>query len=479
MRNQILMQCQTSEIKTIHNASKFSTSPAKGIAKNYNAGVNYSQNAEYSEGSKQQSIQSAIEAKGGVDKAIKIDTTGATIKAKVDVSELDAKLKASGAKNGLGDSDKNIASAMDTIAKTAGSLAKGKSAADMESIERAGGDKGYVARMKRQAANKMSDTIATQDQYIAAYNKEEQTKQIASMGTYKPKLYDPKNPEQNKAELNKYVEGTEFNKAVVTNAIPETMTVGGTAGTALLGAATVGFFGSRIAKPVWKALKSFKPEDPVPNKTSSVGSGKNGDIPEEPFDKKHGNSFRKDMKHYIEEYGKNKEAFKREDFNKRELEQKRNNILSKDPAASTEKLDYQIKDSKTKLSEYQTNMDKAHNGFRNAKNAGIKEMVPKASRFSKIAKFGGKRLVELDAVMSAVDAKEQFDQGNTTAGLLSATQSVTALAFSAKPGLITGAAYTFSSAANIGYNVFSEASKAFHADSSVLDGGNICLVSMR
>ena len=62
--------------------------------------------------------------------------------------------------------------------------------------------------------------------------------------------------------------------------------------------------------------------------------------------------------------------------------------------------------------------------------------------------LGGRVFAGGDTIMSGMEAKAQYDKGNTVAAVTNSLQSVTASAFMAKPGPFTGGAYAFATAIN-------------------------------
>ena len=84
----------------------------------------------------QQSTMKKLEAQGGVEGAVRVDTTEATIKAKTQEGVVDAQLKQAGAKDGLDSSVKDLAEATNKLAQTASTLAGGKTASDIATVEK-------------------------------------------------------------------------------------------------------------------------------------------------------------------------------------------------------------------------------------------------------------------------------------------------------------------------------------------------------
>jgi|GEM_PF-3825011 len=128
---------------------------AMGIENNMNSGVNYAQNAMYGEMSNQQSTKAKLDAQGGVEGAVKIDTTEAQLKAKTQEDVLDAQLKQGGAKDGLDSSVKSLAEATSKLAQTAGTLAGGKTASDIATTDKFESPERY-AQVQAQKASMMA-----------------------------------------------------------------------------------------------------------------------------------------------------------------------------------------------------------------------------------------------------------------------------------------------------------------------------------
>ncbi len=150
---------------------------AAGIVSNIDAGVNYAQNAMYGEMSQQQSTQAKLDAQGGVEGAVHTDVTDAQIKAKTQAEVLDAQLKEGGAKDGLlTKSADDLSKAADKLAQTAGTLAGGKTAADMKTIDEHDGSDKYIKAQERTAIEKATHSALASE---FADNKEAKNRQIA------------------------------------------------------------------------------------------------------------------------------------------------------------------------------------------------------------------------------------------------------------------------------------------------------------
>ncbi|MDF1879042.1 hypothetical protein JHD46_05235 [Sulfurimonas sp. SAG-AH-194-C20] len=129
---------------------------ALGVKENINnAGVNYAQNAMYGDESQQQSTKAKLDAQGGVEGAVKVDTTDAQIKAKTQQDVLDAQLKEGGAKDGLlTKSADDLSRAADKLAQTAGTMAGGKTASDIKTVDTANekfNNGGYIGMQRDRA----------------------------------------------------------------------------------------------------------------------------------------------------------------------------------------------------------------------------------------------------------------------------------------------------------------------------------------
>jgi len=90
----------------------------------------------YGEMSQQQSTKAKLDAQGGAAGAASVDVMDAQIKAKTQQDVLDAQLKEGDAKDGLKSSAEDLSKAADKLAQTAGTLAGGKTAADIASVDK-------------------------------------------------------------------------------------------------------------------------------------------------------------------------------------------------------------------------------------------------------------------------------------------------------------------------------------------------------
>jgi len=123
----------------------------------------------YGEMSQQQSTKAKLDAQGGAAGAASVDVMDAQIKAKTQQDVLDAQLKEGDAKDGLKSSAEDLSKAADKLAQTAGTLAGGKTAADIAGVSEYKSPEDYIAAQKRDSIDKatksriMSDMANNQD----------------------------------------------------------------------------------------------------------------------------------------------------------------------------------------------------------------------------------------------------------------------------------------------------------------------------
>ena len=92
-------------------------------------------NAMYGAESQALSTKAKLDAQGGIDKAVKVDTTEAKLKAATQMDVLDKNLKEAGASKGLESSMDDLTKAIDKLATTQGSLAGEKTTSDIANVE--------------------------------------------------------------------------------------------------------------------------------------------------------------------------------------------------------------------------------------------------------------------------------------------------------------------------------------------------------
>ncbi|WP_428739847.1 conjugal transfer protein TraG N-terminal domain-containing protein [Sulfurimonas sp.] len=129
---------------------------AKGIKNNVDAGVNYSDNAEYGEMSNQQSTKAKLDKQGGVDGAVHTDVLDAAIKAATQKDTLDKNLKQAGAEGGLDNSIKELSTAIDKLASTSGTIAGGKTKAGIDAVNTFDSDEQYIENQSKLATQQAS-----------------------------------------------------------------------------------------------------------------------------------------------------------------------------------------------------------------------------------------------------------------------------------------------------------------------------------
>ena len=111
------------------------------------------------------------------------------------------------------------------------------------------------------------------------------------------------------AEYNKFATRTAYNKEVTSNAVPEAMTLLGTAGTGLLAGAAINSF---AGNPLGKTWNKIDPFDNSQNNSSNSfdGKGENGSTnpkgkkTNNSFDNQHDVSLQQNNKNYTKEYNK-------------------------------------------------------------------------------------------------------------------------------------------------------------------------------
>jgi hypothetical protein len=438
-----------------------------GIDENKAAGVSYSDNAMYGEMSNQQKTKAKLDAQGGVAGAVNIDTMDSAQKAaqqKGAVEGLQSEAEKIGQKIG-----KEAGKVMEDTAKA---LSMGKMSADFNSVDRAGSPDEYAAIMGKTARNQMSDKIGTNDEMVAAFNQIRKAENAARALEGKKALpeYDASASTSQAAQgdFDEFVRRTEMNKAAIKNAPAQAMSVLGDAGTALLGGAVINKLAGNPAGRAfggWKKSRSAK--NSVPNKSGNPANNHQNNESANSIKDQHSNSS-SNIKNYSEEYGQSKEAFEKESRNLENLQHQRDAAIAK--GRDTSVIDNKIEDASKRADMYRENMSTADRNIKAEKYLGSKAPGTVAeSGFGKMMRFGGKTLVGADAVLSGYNSYNQFSAGNTTGGMFSAVQSATAAAVLAKPGPVTGAAYTISTAANLGYEAGGYIAKHTGGYTSVVD----------
>jgi O6-methylguanine-DNA--protein-cysteine methyltransferase len=379
-----LQEAKSSKVKTFADVAKTidqtkiesAVGQAMGIEQNMNKGVNYAENAMYSEESKQQSTKAKLDTQGGVDSAVGIDVTEASQKAS----------QQKGAVEGLQSEAKKIGeeigkSAAQVMKDTARSLASGKIASDYNTVDRAGGHDDYVKRMAEKGRISMGDTMGAQDQYIEAYNLKQ--KALAAAGK-ENHPFDINNPTAaGRKGFDQYVHDVEENKATVKNAVGEAAEILGPVGTAMVGGAVLDRFtgghGKKSLKNgAGKIIDGVKSRfgDNITNEAKNFSNNNHPNQSGDSFKQQHGNSFKDDMKYYTEEYGKNKEALLKEKKRLGSLGNEKVKLESQ--GKPTFNVDDKIEESKSKISSYETAMDEADRNIKATKYRGEKN-IPKSS----------------------------------------------------------------------------------------------------
>ena len=109
------------------------------------------------------------------------------------------------------------------------------------------------------------------------------------------------------AEYNKFATRTAYNKEVTSNAVPEAMTLLGTAGTGLLAGAAINSF---AGNPLKKISETFEQKgrklfgNGSLDETKNGGGDTKGKKPNNSFDNQHGDSLQQNNKNYTKEYNK-------------------------------------------------------------------------------------------------------------------------------------------------------------------------------
>ncbi|WP_152183572.1 hypothetical protein [Sulfurimonas indica] len=375
----------------------------------------YSDNAMYGEMSNQQKTQAKLDAQGGIGGAVGIDAMEASQKAsqqKGAVEGLQSEAEKIGQKVGK--------SAAEVMEETAGKLAAGKLEKDVGTIKGAEKRGGYEAASFKAGVEGGAGMGAAYDN-MSAMIKSEDPDKVAQT------LKDRTSMTDTKRHLIEDI-GTfgldKFNKAMGTDFHSE-----GAAAAALLGGAavsaeafqllrgqkgpirtTVGAAGKVYDKLTGKSTKGILDEGPQKSNSQQTQNTVNQN------DGTHGNSFQDDMKHYTEEYGKNKEAWKSEDLNRRQLEQKRADILAKDPTADVDGLDRQIKSSKEKLFEYERGMQSANAGYSNTRANAVKELE-RSKTLKSLAKHGKFGLAAATVAGAGYELYDYLTDGGAAEGV--------------------------------------------------------------
>lgn len=107
------------------------------------------QNASYGVQSQNLTTDAKIKEQGGVDSAVNVDTTESGMKANTQMKTLDETLKEGGAKDGLDSSIKDLAKAIDKLSDKDATMASGKTASDLATLDAHDGN--YVENLKGKA----------------------------------------------------------------------------------------------------------------------------------------------------------------------------------------------------------------------------------------------------------------------------------------------------------------------------------------
>ena len=323
-------------------------------------------------------------------------------------------------------------SAVAAAGSLAHSMTLGKTASDIASVERAGGESGYVNIMEKTATNQMSDKIGTNDEMVKAFNIKREAVNIARgvAGMEPLPMYDTNASTSQAAQedFNEFVRDTEEKKAAARNAIPQAMTILGEAGTALvagaiLDKATGGHAVKRFGR--WKNSFFSKSENSVPNKSENIRKDKQKNPSSEDFKNQHNmtpeevksqstenlKEGRASYSDYSKEHKNFQEQSTKEKSNLSDLE-KRRDTLKKD-GKSTAKIDQQIDSSREKIKGYDKSAELAErkmnaqeylNNKEKAKLGQANEQINNKKRAPVTAKSIAKSIGKNTAVAIAVDA---------------------------------------------------------------------------
>jgi hypothetical protein len=116
-------------------------------------------NAQFGALSQALTTAAKIQQQGGLDNALKVDVADARIKAAEQAETIGNRLKEADAKDGLDSSADKIASAIEKLANTTGTMVGSKTRSDMRSIDTAGGSEEYKEMSAGKSAKMTSSTI--------------------------------------------------------------------------------------------------------------------------------------------------------------------------------------------------------------------------------------------------------------------------------------------------------------------------------